>query len=83
LRDKFLDIIKVDVKETRWECVGWIEVAKDMVQCWGLVNTVLSLGVPKTLEICDRPVQRGSGQPCRGLAWYSEPSREALAVALF
>jgi hypothetical protein len=39
---KCVDIIKRDVKETRWEGVGWIEVSQDVVQQRAVANTALN-----------------------------------------
>jgi hypothetical protein len=38
--------IKIDLKETVFECVGWICVAQDRDQWRALVNTVMNLRVP-------------------------------------
>jgi hypothetical protein len=37
--------IKVDLKETRFEDVEWINLAQDSVVWWAVVNTVINLRV--------------------------------------
>jgi hypothetical protein len=37
---------KTDLKEIECEGVDWIKLAKDRVQLWDLVNTVMKLRVP-------------------------------------
>jgi hypothetical protein len=34
------------LKETRWEDVDWIHLAKDRDQWWALVNMVMKLCIP-------------------------------------
>jgi hypothetical protein len=34
--------IKTDLQETEWQSIEWIELPQDTVQCWSLVNTVIS-----------------------------------------
>jgi hypothetical protein len=36
----------MDIRETVWEGVDWIELAQDRDQWWALVTTVLNLRVP-------------------------------------
>jgi hypothetical protein len=38
--------IKMDLRETGWHCVDWIDLAQDRNQWRALVNTVLNLRVP-------------------------------------
>jgi hypothetical protein len=40
------DNIKMDLRETGWDVVDWIDMAQDRDQWWALVNTVLNLRVP-------------------------------------
>jgi hypothetical protein len=39
------DNIKMDLRETRLECVDWIHLAKDRDRWWALVNTVMNLRI--------------------------------------
>jgi hypothetical protein len=43
---RWLNNIKMDLKEIDWDGADWIYVARDMDRCWGPVNTVLKLRVP-------------------------------------
>jgi hypothetical protein len=45
-RRRFLDIIKMDLREIGWDGVDWMNMAQDRDQWMALVNTVLSLRVP-------------------------------------
>jgi hypothetical protein len=45
-RRRWLDNIKMDVREIRWDGVDWIARAQDRDQWRALVNTVLNLRVP-------------------------------------
>jgi hypothetical protein len=45
-RRRWVDNIKMDLRETRWDGVDWIYMAQDRDQWRGLVNTVLKLRVP-------------------------------------
>jgi hypothetical protein len=38
--------IKVNLRETGWECVDWINLNLDRDQCRAVVNTVMNLWVP-------------------------------------
>jgi hypothetical protein len=44
--DRWVDNIKMNLKETGWDGVDWIDVAQDRDQWRALVNTVLNLWVP-------------------------------------
>jgi hypothetical protein len=41
-----VDNIKIDLKETGWDGVDWIDLAQDRDQWRALVNTVMNLRVP-------------------------------------
>jgi hypothetical protein len=45
-RRKWVDNITMDLRETGWDGVDWIDMAQDMDQWRALVNTVLNLRVP-------------------------------------
>jgi hypothetical protein len=45
-RRRWVDNIKMDLREIRWDGVDWIDMAQDMDQWRALVNTVLNLRVP-------------------------------------
>jgi hypothetical protein len=45
-RHRSEDNIKVDLKETGWEAVEWIQVAQDKTKQWALMNTVVNILVP-------------------------------------
>jgi hypothetical protein len=42
----WVDNIKMDLRETGWDEVDWINIAQDRDQWRALVNTVLNLRVP-------------------------------------
>jgi hypothetical protein len=44
-RRRWVHIIKMDVREIRWDKVDWIDMAQDRDQWSALVNTVLNLRV--------------------------------------
>jgi hypothetical protein len=44
-RRRWVDNVKMDLRETRWDGMDWIDVAKDRDQWRALVNTV-NLQVP-------------------------------------
>jgi hypothetical protein len=44
-RRRWVDNIKMDLRETRWDGVDWIDLAEDRDQWRALVNTVLNLRV--------------------------------------
>jgi hypothetical protein len=46
-RRRWVDNIKMDLRETGWNGVDWIYMAPDRVQWRALVNTVLNLRVRK------------------------------------
>jgi hypothetical protein len=45
-RRKWVDNIKMDLREIAWYGVDWIDRAQDRVQWRALVNTVMNLCVP-------------------------------------
>jgi hypothetical protein len=45
-RRKWVDSIKMDLREMRWDGVDWIELAQDRDQWRALVNTVMNLWAP-------------------------------------
>jgi hypothetical protein len=45
-RPRWVDNIKVNLKETGWGGMDWIDLAQDRDQWRALVNTVMSLRVP-------------------------------------
>jgi hypothetical protein len=42
----WVDNIKIDLRETEWDGMDWIDLAQDMDQWRALVNTVMKLRVP-------------------------------------
>jgi hypothetical protein len=45
-RRRWVDDIKIDLREIRWGGVNWIDLAQDRDQWRALVNTVMNLQVP-------------------------------------
>jgi hypothetical protein len=45
-RHRWVDNIKMDLRQIRWDGVDWIDMTQDRDQCRALVNTVLNLRVP-------------------------------------
>jgi hypothetical protein len=45
-RRRWVDNIKMDLREIRWDGGDWIDMAQDRDQWRALVNTVLNLRVP-------------------------------------
>jgi hypothetical protein len=45
-RRRWVDNIKMDLREIGWEVVDWIDVAQDSDNWRALVNTVLNLRAP-------------------------------------
>jgi hypothetical protein len=41
-----VDKIKIDLKETGWDDMDWIDLAQDMDQWRALVSTVMNLPLP-------------------------------------
>jgi hypothetical protein len=44
-RHRWEDGIRVDLRETGWGSVEWIQLAQDRDRWWALVNTVMNLWV--------------------------------------
>jgi hypothetical protein len=45
-RRRWVDNIKMDLREIGWDGMDWIKLAQDMDQWRALVNTVMNLRVP-------------------------------------
>jgi hypothetical protein len=45
-RRRWVDSIKMDLKEIGWDGVDWIDMAQDRDKWRALVNTVLNLRIP-------------------------------------
>jgi hypothetical protein len=45
-RSKWVDNIKMDLREIGWGGINWIDLAQDSDQWTALVNTVMNLRVP-------------------------------------
>jgi hypothetical protein len=45
-RRRWVDNIKMDIREIGCDGINWVDVAQDRDQWWALVNTVLNLRVP-------------------------------------
>jgi hypothetical protein len=45
-RRRWVDNIKLDLREIEWDDMDWIELAQDTDQWRALVNTVMNLRVP-------------------------------------
>jgi hypothetical protein len=45
-RRRWVDNIKMDLRETGWDGVDWIDTAQDREHWRVLVNTILNLRVP-------------------------------------
>jgi hypothetical protein len=45
-RRRWVDSITMDLRETGWDGIDWIELAQDRDQWRALVNTVMNLRVP-------------------------------------
>jgi hypothetical protein len=45
-RRRWAHNIKMDLRETGWDAMDWIDLAQDRDQWWALVNTVMNLRVP-------------------------------------
>jgi hypothetical protein len=46
IRRRWKDNIQMDLREIRWEDVGWMHLAQDRDSCWAPVNTIMNLRVP-------------------------------------
>jgi hypothetical protein len=45
-RRKWVDNIKIDLREIEWDGVDWIDLAQDRDNWWALVNTVMTHRAP-------------------------------------
>jgi hypothetical protein len=45
-RHRWVDDIKLELKEIRWDGMDWIDLAQDRDQWRALVNTIMNLRVP-------------------------------------
>jgi hypothetical protein len=45
-RCRWVDNIKIDLREIGWDDMDWIDLAQDMEQWRAFVNTVMNLRVP-------------------------------------
>jgi hypothetical protein len=45
-RHMWVDNIKMDLRETEWDCMDWIDLVQDGDQWRGLVSSVMNLRVP-------------------------------------
>jgi hypothetical protein len=45
-RRRWVNNIKMDLREIGWECIDWIDLAQDRDQWRALVNAVMNLRVP-------------------------------------
>jgi hypothetical protein len=45
-RRRWVDNIKMDLREIKWDGMDWIDLAQDRDQWRALVNTVMNLWVP-------------------------------------
>jgi hypothetical protein len=48
-RRRWVDNIKIDLREIGWDGVDWFDLAQDRDQWRALVNMVMNLGFPKLL----------------------------------
>jgi hypothetical protein len=45
-RRRWVDNIKMDLRDIEWDCMDWIDLAENRDQWRALVNTVINLRVP-------------------------------------
>jgi hypothetical protein len=50
-RRKWVDNIKMDLRDIGWGGIDWIDLAQDRDQCGDLVNTTMNFRVPLNVEI--------------------------------
>jgi hypothetical protein len=48
-RRRWVDNIKIDLRDIRWDGVDWIDLAQDMEEWRALINTVMNFGFYKIL----------------------------------
>jgi hypothetical protein len=48
-RHRWMDNIKIDLREIDWDVMDWIDLAEDRDQCRALVNMVMNLRFLKML----------------------------------
>jgi hypothetical protein len=46
LRCRWLESVKIDLREIRWKVLKWVHLAQDRGNWQALVNTVINLQVP-------------------------------------
>jgi hypothetical protein len=49
----FTYIVEIDLRETGWDGMDWIDLAQDRDQWRALVNTVITSGFNKMLEVVE------------------------------
>jgi hypothetical protein len=52
-RRKREDNIRTNLRKIRWECVNWINLARNRDQWLAPVNTVMNFGMHKSIEFLD------------------------------
>jgi hypothetical protein len=50
-RRRWVDNIKMDLREIGWDCMDWIDLAQDRDQWRALVNTVMNFRVPQNIYL--------------------------------
>jgi hypothetical protein len=45
-KHRWVDNIKMDLREIGWGGMGWLDLAQDRDQWWALVNTVMNIRIP-------------------------------------
>jgi hypothetical protein len=45
-RRRWVDIIKIELRATGWDCMNWIDLTQDRDQWRALVKVVMNLRVP-------------------------------------
>jgi hypothetical protein len=52
-RRRWVDNIKMDLREIGWDGMDWTDLAKDMEQWTAVVSTVMSISFPQCQEILE------------------------------
>jgi hypothetical protein len=52
-RHGWVDNIKMDLRETGWDDMDWIDLTQNRDRWWALVNTVINLRVPCRVTVAD------------------------------